>query len=434
MHVAPSNRAFARFTLCLWFSLAPARAWAHGNERPANVTALAVPSATAGGPQAPWLAGLTFGAALSFDAGKTYLWVCEQALAGPTNNDVTVAVAHADALLYVEEDTGLRISRDGGCSWPLQPEFAAPKHVTGLRLHPTQSSTWLVLGQQEGDTHGSIWRTEDDGKTYAALNFAAPGVFLTDIAYAGDDSNTLIATGSNNTSENSAQLWVSHDGGASFAGGSIVGAPPAVGTAKLALHPQDPQQMLVALLDITNNATQVLKSQDGGGKWQRVLLVREPVRSMVYVGSGEQVLVAGTLQTFRSADAGSSFALLTQPSFNACATSLEGASWICGGKSQGDPYSLGHSPRPGAPFAASFSMSNLRGPYHCPAGTEVYDRCMPQWPQQAQQLGARVPAPSQAALDGHKGGGCSHGDAHPQQLLLPLAALALFGLRRRQKA
>src|SRR5262249_12444247 len=97
--------------------LAPARNRARANGRPPAT----VSSSFAAEPPGRLLVGTTFGLVLSDDGGTSWRWVCESSIyaGGRIGTFDPVYRSSASGTLYAALESGLSISRDGGCTWEL---------------------------------------------------------------------------------------------------------------------------------------------------------------------------------------------------------------------------------------------------------------------------------------------------------------------------
>ena len=376
-------------SLCLALG-PPALADAHGTERALNVTgAVGLPDMHTAMPMAdsPWLVGLTFGAAIKPRGSEHLHWVCPEALLGPTENDPMLAVVDDKRMVYADAQAGVAISADGGCSWHAVADKRRPFQVAGLAQDAAAPSHLFLVGNVQAASQGTLFASDDAGVTWAPVSVAKSGVFFTAVAASPASERRLWLAGTNNNGHASGLMYVSDDGGKTMQGGPVLAAPAMSGSAWLGVHPHDANIALVGFLNVQTNGSQVLRTVDGGNRYERVLLVREPLRSIRFQLDGSAV-VAGVHKSFVSRDGGASFTALSLSGRNAC-TGPDGV--VCA-DAQTDGFALGTLQQNGA-VRAAFALRSLAGPYHCPADSEVAQRCLPVWPRLAQRLGARIPAP-----------------------------------------
>ena len=86
----------------------------------------------------------TFGLLISHDDGCTFRWVCEKDVGYGGEFDPKYAIA-TDGTIFATTFTGLRVRRDGGCSWVTA--------TAGPRIRPTSP--------RSGSTRSTSGRTGD---------------------------------------------------------------------------------------------------------------------------------------------------------------------------------------------------------------------------------------------------------------------------------
>jgi photosystem II stability/assembly factor-like uncharacterized protein len=338
-----------------------------------------------------WLVGLTFGALVSSDQGETFHWICEDAVGGVTGADPIVAVPDANTLV-IGNARGLFVSRDGGCNWQTHAQMAPPAQVGALAIDPSDAATWLVAENTPAYGRGRLWRTRDSGKTYAQVQNVGKAMYIYAAAISAVNPSRWVIVGGNNRAHDSCPLYVSDDAGQTWHGGPIAAAPDAAAKPRVVLHPLDPEQMLVASLDVTTNGSRILRSTDGGRTFSIVLRIPEPTVAMAYEADGDSVFVAGTHHLYGSSNQGKSFEPAEQPTGNACVATHGRQVYACGAEGL-DHFSLASRFAKDEDFEGVFRLDAMQGPYHCKAGSQVYDMCAPLWPEQAQMIGAVAAIP-----------------------------------------
>src|SRR5262249_10349802 len=112
----------------------------------------------------------TFGLLISHDDGCTFRWVCEQNLGYGGTFDPKYRIA-ADGPLFAPPYTGLRVSRDGGCSFPTataelaasDPGRIADKWIDAIDIGPT-GELWVATA--DNGKPNNIYRSTDNGVTF----------------------------------------------------------------------------------------------------------------------------------------------------------------------------------------------------------------------------------------------------------------------------
>jgi photosystem II stability/assembly factor-like uncharacterized protein len=362
-------------------STAP-KAWANG--RPPGTTGLVVaPHDKPVGDSATMMLGVTFGLAVSHDSGKQFHWVCEEAIGGPTGVDALLAAPSAHVLL-TGSTRGLFISNDGGCNWQATDVFAPPNQVSALVVHPTDVNTWWVGLNRPDANQGVVYVTHNGGRNYKPLPFNKPGVFVYSLAVAASAPDHLVIAGSNNGAHDSCLVYRSTNGGKTWSGGAIAGAPAASATPVVAIHPKDKNKVLLGALDITTNGSEILLSEDGGQKFKVATHVNEPIRNIAFADHGKQIFVAGTSHIYTSRDGGHLFSPLAKPNTNACLAVDGSITYACGSSADGrDGFALAKSLDDGTTWAPMMALEDIKPPSQCPADSTVQRLCGALWTNQA---------------------------------------------------
>ena len=425
--------AHAHRRLALWsvllVQLGAAPAWANG--RPPDTTGIAIDPAR---PQA-WMAGVTFGVLLSADAGKSWGWICEEALGGATGTDFIMQWGDAGALLVLTPN-GLFVSHDGGCSFQV-PAGLAGLSVSDVRVDPQAPATWWLVVNDAGGGH--IYRSQDNGQTFSAMDLSAAGVTLTSLRLTPGRSQRLVAVGSASFDPYGPYVYVSDDAGATWQTHIWSGGPDPIVAPVLGLV-ADANTVLVASLDLAGGPSTLLRSSDGGISGSPILSLSEGLRDFASSADGQTVWLAGTNHLFRSQDGGRTFAPLPVPSGNACVGLASDGLVGCGAAATtAEGWSLARSQDAGSTWTPFLRLSSLTGPVQCAQGTPTHDLCTPIWPAQAAKIGATVAdagsagsAGSPASTAKAKGSGCQSLGA-PGAGMQALAGLVGLWRRRRRR-
>jgi photosystem II stability/assembly factor-like uncharacterized protein len=128
-----------------------------------------------------------------------------------------------------------------------------------------------------GYATGGVWKTENNGTTFASVFDEYPVSSIGDIAIAPSDRNIIyVGTGEPNNRQSSSfggGVFKSTDGGKTFA---FVGLKETQTIAKIAIHPKDPNTVYVAAaghLFGPNAERGIYKTTDGGKLWTLVKFI-----------------------------------------------------------------------------------------------------------------------------------------------------------------
>ncbi len=161
----------------LGLALVFAASVAHANGRPPLTNGIHFNSTD---PHAMYIA-TTFGLLISRDDGCTMRWVCEANLGygGPWDPKYAIAT---DGTIFATTFTGLRVSRDGGCSFTTatdslpagDPGRIAGIWIDALDIGPT-GDVWV--GTAESGAPNDIYVSHDNGMTFTAKGMQSPTIF-----------------------------------------------------------------------------------------------------------------------------------------------------------------------------------------------------------------------------------------------------------------
>src|SRR5579859_4462551 len=114
------------------------------------------------------VARTTFGILDTEDSGRTWTWICEQAVGFfGAAEDPAIAVM-ADGSTIVASSQGLSLSRDGGCSWIHRIPPDGNRAGIDLAVDPTNPHDALALESSTATGVYAVYlvKTSDDGATW----------------------------------------------------------------------------------------------------------------------------------------------------------------------------------------------------------------------------------------------------------------------------
>jgi photosystem II stability/assembly factor-like uncharacterized protein len=362
------------------------------------------------------VARATFGILDSADDGKSWTWVCEDAIGYFGVEDPAIAVT-ADGSTLVASSKGVRVSHDGGCSWSQASGSSGGTFGVDLAIDPSHPHTALALEAlvESGVYRAVLRKTSDDGATWAPYGAAmAPDVFVATVEIAPSDPDRVYVSGRVSATQESV-LERSRDGGATW---QRLPLPlPAAASAYIgAVDPHDSDVIYVRVRSSANSIGRVLVSRDAGTSWTPIwsgagevagFALSEDGATLAVGGPESGIHVASTADmTFeRVSGVGVSCLAWSGPTLLACAKEVV------------DGFSVGRSQDRGATFSPLLLFADV-APRACTAGSTA-GTCGASWPAVAVTIGADAgPTPADAdsdAAEAHAdtaiaGGGCS---AHP---------------------
>ncbi|MEZ4401054.1 MAG: MYXO-CTERM sorting domain-containing protein [Kofleriaceae bacterium] len=394
--------------------------------------------------------GTTFGFLISHD-GASFRWLCEKNIGYEGTFDPKYRVA-PDGTIYATTFRGLRVSRDGGCSFTTATaELPAsdPGYLNNIWVDALDvagnGDVWVATA--ESARPNDVFRSTDGARTFAPTGNRSMEIWWRSLAVAPSDSQRVYVTGyqvtqlgdDGGTIPPTVHLRRTDDAGTTWAQLPI--SDFQVGTSPLilidAVSRFDPSVVFVHSVRAEAPARDKLyRSTDAGLTFAEVLTTNDAIRNVV-VRSATEVLVATQLDgLYRSTDGGASFTAVTGSPQAACLGDRGDALFSCGANWDPDLFSLGRS-TDAAAWTKVFRFVEMAGPLACPAGTVQHDQCEAlEWPAIREQFGIQPP-PMDAGVDapGPKppaGGCCQASDAGPPAAIIG-GVVALWLVRRRRR-
>jgi hypothetical protein len=398
----------------------------------------------------------TFGLLVSPDAGCTMYWICEDNVGYGGTYDPVYKVA-SDGSIFATTYTGLRISRDGGCSFTTNSTLPANTWVSGLDIGPT-GEVWV--GTASSGAVNDVYASSDNGNTFASRGMVSPTIWWKSVKVAPSNAMRIYVSGyavattplpDGGQAPPVAHLERSDDDGSTWTDEPLAGVTYGP-TPILMINAVDPNNAdnvyVVSVGANPPNGDIVYRSSDGGVTLTNVLATTNTVSDIV-VTSTTGVIVATQLGgSVVSSDGGMTFSTMASPPQLSClGQSPDGSLIGCGANWQPDYKSVTKSADGGTTWSNVWRFVNLYGPLQCPAGTAEHDTCADQeWSTLQQQFGTSGPtcgpyvgmngvdAPPVTQTMPKKSAGCCDAGGAPPALLAGGVLALWFGRRRRARA
>ncbi|MBS1124261.1 MAG: hypothetical protein H6Q90_6489 [Deltaproteobacteria bacterium] len=400
----------------------------------------------------------TFGLLVSQDDGCSFHWVCEKAIGYGGEFDPKYAIA-TDGTIFATTFTGLRVSRDGGCTWvtataetPVgDPGRVADIWIDALDIGPS-GEVWVATA--ESARANNIYRSTDNGLTFAPRNMESPTIWWKSIKVARSDAQRVYVAGyqvagtlaDGGQSPPTAHLLRSSNGGDAWTELPLAGSPtmqfgstPIVFVA--AVDPTQPDTLLLTSLGANGMGDRLYRSIDAGATFEEVLATTTPIKDVVFT-TGGPVMVASLGGSFQSIDNGKTFApLVGTPQLGCLAQRSDGQLVGCGANWEPDFKAVAVASPTATSWQKQFRFVELAGPLQCPVGSTSQQLCDPSWPALQQQFGATGPTacgvepPTVDATPMPKPGGgcCDAGEASPLGAVALVGLVVVLGRRRRTR-
>jgi photosystem II stability/assembly factor-like uncharacterized protein len=317
----------------------------------------------------------------TFDAGKSWQWVCEQAAGYADIQDPSLALTGDGTLLVGYEK--LAVSHDRGCTWG-PPSGIPATSVTDLAVDRDRPNRVLALSATSdgaGTVTNRVFESTDDGRTWSAI-----GIPITDGLVA-----ETIETAPPNRIFVSGRYWPtqvgaierSDDGGATWMRQSIDVAGASVPFIA-AVDPANADRVYVRTSSSTSDG--VFVSSDAGNTWSPIFTASGGILGFALAPDGTSVAVGGP-------SAGVNVASTSDYHFaKASGVSVYCLRWSDAGlyacaRQTGDGFALGLSTDRGVTFAKALDLSSIV-PLACPADSATGSLCPAQWGSVAPVIGA----------------------------------------------
>jgi hypothetical protein len=377
---------------------------AHGNGRPPMTNGVHFRP----GDAAALYAATTFGFLVSPDGCRFY-WLCEDNIGFGGAFDPAYAVTGSGAIL-APTFHGLRVSRDGGCSFSTVTSSAGGSgDLSNVYFDAIDVSATgeVCAGSSDTPPDNGVFCSTDDAVTFAARGGLPPAMWYRSVQFAPGDAKRLYASAyliggpdpDGGERSPTAHLFRSDDDGAHWTeqplANVVYGSAPQIYVR--AVSPAD--ESVVFLQSLAAHpplGDRLYRSLDGGTSFAEVLATSDPITDVV-VHDASTVIAATQSGSFRSTDGGATF----QPLSIALAClgqRADGVMFGCTSSFGSDGTALARS-TDGVTWQPVVRLPYLSGALSCPAGTAERDTCDGQWRSVAAQLGV-MPAACATGPDG----------------------------------
>ena len=340
----------------------------------------------------------TYGLLQTADRGHSWSHVCEAAFAEKASYQGDPLIAWLDdQTLLVGIQSGLNVSRDGGCSFS-RALGAAGEWVPDFTVSRAGPATVVAIVTKYVDgVTNTLAMSTDGAKTWTPMGSRLPVVTALTVDLDPVDPARVYATGIAN---GLGVFLRSNDRGATWTSSPIPGTGTSAAPYIAAVHPTDPKQIFVRtdawITDndrVANDA--LLHSRDGGTTWSVVFqsqakmygFALSPDASTVLVGLGDPTegVVPGPLGVFQSPTDRFAFEQVFDGHIG-CLTWTGRGIYVCTSQYY-EKFELAFSAAPlsssGSCLEPILRLDQVRGTLACGATATACD-----WPTDCQVLGA----------------------------------------------
>jgi hypothetical protein len=332
----------------------------------------------------------TFGIVISHDAGKTWVWLCEDALglSSVSSEDPSLGVT-AGGSMVAGVSWAMEVSPDLGCSWTVLGGSLLDKDIVDVAVRPDaphsivalQSSYELDAGAGGGRGYiTQVFESVNDGATWSPVGVPIdPGVVASTIEVAATDPNRLYVSARRLATEagpSTASLFVSLNKGMSWTERPLPQFDPATEAGGVFIGAVDPTNADIVYLRSawanapTSEPSRLFVTRDAGQSFQVALTLRgqmlgfalSPDGSRMYAGGPSDGLLAAS-----SAQAGPPGAFTSvAPNLQVQCLATRGSDlWACSNETSG--FLAGASTNAGASFTPKLHFVDISAPIACAA-------------------------------------------------------------------
>lgn len=392
-------------------ALATSPAWANGRY-PSAQQLLVDP----GDPNRLWLRA-TYGLLTSGDAGKSWGWICEQAVGYSFGEDPVVAVA-ADGTALAGATEGLFSTSNHGCSWSGVPPLDT-HIIDDLTTEADASHVYALanLVKSDGTYELTVWRSDDSGHSFGAVGAPLAADLLgRTIDVAPSDPTRLYVTavpahakpatrGDAGPDAGVGYLLVSIDRGATWQTYSIPGTSVDDQPFIAAVHPSKPDVLYVRTRSPQTDTgfveSRLLYSDSAGASLREVFRGSADMLGFALADGGSRVLVGlgdsrdalnlrpvdpSALGIYRAEAPDFVFERALRGQVG-CLTMTAAGLYVCGSNATLH-YELGLSRDVGITASRVFTFGAQIGLLSCDESSSVSNACASLWPIVCEQVGS----------------------------------------------
>lgn len=354
----------------------------------------------------------TFGIVSSRDGGRSWRWICEQAVGVSGESDPPLAVTGDGTFVLVSPRGGLLTSADEGCTWSAGPVLFAGQKTVDVASDPANPSRVLALASTVAtiDDQGLVTYTnavgvsDDDARTWRALG-ALPSDFVGEtLEVAPSAPDRIYVSGTANDDPLEGVVLRTTDGGATWRRFTLP-LPQGSGSVFIgAVHPTNPDRLWIRVPARGDTSglfpASLLVSDDGGERFSLVARTDRAMFGFALSPDGSTLAYGGPFDgLFVGPSGGDSFPKVSTLDVR-CLKWRSSGLYACASQ-PGDPFTLGLSPAGDGSFEPLYD-ARATCPEECPAGGPFAVACEPTWNAVGPAIGASpaCPVPWRAADSG----------------------------------
>lgn len=308
---------------------------------------------------------VTFGLLVSHDDAKSWRWICERAIGFSGLEDPTYVVTKSGAIVAGLFD-GIRVSRDGGCTWD--------RVTVDARVFAdlaTRSDGAIIALSSSYDRHsdaGSLYKSQlyistDDAKTFTPIGAKLDETLLAetvDVA-PSDPKRFYISAVRGVDSTRKGVLLVSNDSGAHWTERAFDLEGKELAPFIAAVDPQHADRMFLRTSAAAASPTRLVVTEDAAKTYRKLYDAKGPLLGFalapdgsIHIGGPDDGLLGGPIDALKSESK-----LKVQ-----CLAQNGNTLWACSNEASG--FIAGS----GSPLTARLHLKDIAAPLECPNVTK----------------------------------------------------------------
>lgn len=368
------------------------------------------------------LVRVTFGLLVTHDRGKSWKWICERAIGFSGPEDPTYVVTKSGAIVAGLFD-GLRVTRDGGCTWEAVTSDA--KVFVDLTMREDGSVIALASSYDRHGDAGSLYKSQlyvstDDARTFVPLGARIdPTLLAESVEVAASDPKRLyVSAVRGDDVGRRGVLLVSNDAGAHWIERAIA-AEDQLAPFIAAVDAKRADRVYIRTAASPEKPTLLLVTDDAGKTYRRLLGAKGPLLGFALSPDGKTVYAGGPDDgLFGGPSDAKELSSLSKLRVQ-CLGQHHDTLWACSSEAGGfvagtaaasavAALTVGPTADAAAPFEARLHLRDIGGPLACASGSAVAKECGIDWKKLSNDLGIgdadkRDAAPSAPAAGGRAG-------------------------------
>ncbi len=367
-------------------AVAPAPARANGRMPGANDIVF-----HAGSPE-HLVARATFGIVQTFDAGRSWQWICEQVIdVSGVIADPPLAVMPDGTQVLLPPTGSALISMDQGCSWQRAGEPLAGNRGVDLTLDPSDPARLLILMSTAAGTDAEgfgvyrnlILESRDNAHTFQVLATLASNFLPETLEVAKSDPQRIYVSGTDRVNARLGVIERSEDGGASFQR-STLDLPAGTGSLFIsAIAPDDPDRLWVRVPARGDTfgllPARLMFSEDKGQTFRMLAATQRAMFGLALSPDGTELAYGGPNDGLfvGPSDGSGEFTKRSGLGVKCLRWTQADELYVCASEPL-DPFSVGVSRDRGVTFEPLYRMGDTC-PASCPDGTSFAQTCESAW-------------------------------------------------------